>query len=184
MKLRKRLALTTTAVAAAAATTLLGTTAVHAASARPAHIPALHAPAALQVPAGNRLSGVFSAHGVQTYTCADNAWKLLEPAATLSKRRDPAHRPVALHSRGPVWVSTVDGSAVNASAVATSPKEGAVPELLLKATATRGTGTFADVTYVQRLDTVGGLAPSAACSGTGQLSVPYSATYAFYKPAG
>ncbi|MFG2970948.1 DUF3455 domain-containing protein [Streptomyces sp. NPDC048288] len=183
MKLAKRIALTTTAVAAAGAATLLGTTAVQAYSAQPARLPAVHAPAALAVPDGNKLTGVYSAHGVQTYTCADGAWKLLEPAATLSDKRDRAHRPVALHSRGPVWVSTVDGSAVNASAVANSAKDGAVPELLLKATATRGAGTFEGVTYIQRLDTEGGVAPAAACTGTDQISVPYSATYAFYKAA-
>ncbi|MGW1874096.1 DUF3455 domain-containing protein [Streptomyces sp. NPDC001975] len=181
MKHAKRIALTTTAVAAAAAATLLGTTAVQASSAKPAALPAVHAPAALAVPDGNKLTGVYSAHGVQTYTCTDGAWKLLEPAATLSDKRDRAHRPVALHSRGPVWVSTVDGSAVNASALFTSPKEGTIPELLLKATATRGAGTFEGVTYVQRLNTEGGVAPAAACTGTDQVSVPYSATYAFYK---
>ncbi|MER5530835.1 DUF3455 domain-containing protein [Streptomyces sp. NPDC002677] len=181
MKHAKRIALTTTAVAAAAAATLLGTTAVQASSAKPAALPAVHAPAALAVPDGNKLTGVYSAHGVQTYTCTDGAWKLLEPAATLSDKRDRAHRPVALHSRGPVWVSTVDGSAVNASALVTSPKEGTIPELLLKATATRGAGTFEGVTYVQRLNTEGGVAPAAACTGTDQVSVPYSATYAFYK---
>ncbi|MFD3589201.1 DUF3455 domain-containing protein [Streptomyces sp. NPDC058683] len=181
MKHVKRIALTTTAVAVAAAATLLGTTAVQASSAKPAALPAVHAPAALAVPDGNKLTGVYSAHGVQTYTCTDGAWKLLEPAATLSDKRDRAHRPVALHSRGPVWVSTVDGSAVNASALVTSPKEGTIPELLLKATATRGAGTFEGVTYVQRLNTEGGVAPAAACTGTDQVSVPYSATYAFYK---
>jgi hypothetical protein len=182
MKLAKRLALTTTALAVATAGTLLGTTAGHAAPAQSAtaHV---DAPAALKVPDGNRLTGVFAAKGVQTYTCTDGAWKLLEPAATLSYKRDRAHRPVALHSRGPVWVSTVDGSAVNAAALVTSPKAGTIPELLLKATATRGAGVFADVTYIQRLDTAGGVAPATACTGADQVSVPYSATYAFYKPA-
>ncbi|MEU3614065.1 DUF3455 domain-containing protein [Streptomyces sp. NPDC006872] len=181
MKLAKRLALTATAVAVATAGTVLATTAV-AAPAQSSVAP-VKAPAALAVPDGNRLTGVFDAHGVQTYTCTDGVWKLLEPAATLSVKRDRAHRPVALHSRGPVWVSTVDGSAVNAAAVATSPKTGTIPELLLKSTATRGAGVFADVSYIQRLDTSGGVAPAAACTGAEQVSVPYSATYAFYKPA-
>ncbi|MEU9266796.1 DUF3455 domain-containing protein [Streptomyces sp. NPDC048251] len=182
MKLAKRLVLATTALAAATAGTLLGTTAGHAAPAQSAPA-AVHAPAALKVPDGNRLTGVFAARGVQTYACTDGVWKLLEPAATLSDRRDRAHRPLALHSRGPVWVSTVDGSAVNAAAVVSSPRTGTIPELLLKTTATRGAGVFADVTYIQRLDTTGGVAPTTACAGTDQVSVPYTATYAFYKPA-
>ncbi|MGW0943967.1 DUF3455 domain-containing protein [Streptomyces sp. NPDC002623] len=181
MKLAKRLALTATAVAVATAGTVLATTAV--AAPAQSSVTSVKAPAALAVPDGNRLTGVFDARGVQTYTCTDGVWKLLEPAATLSVKRDRAHRPVALHSRGPVWVSTVDGSAVNAAAVATSPKTGTIPELLLKSTATRGAGVFADVSYIQRLDTSGGVAPAAACTGAEQVSVPYSATYAFYKPA-
>ncbi|MCX4614225.1 MULTISPECIES: DUF3455 domain-containing protein [Streptomyces] len=182
MKLAKRLVLTTTAVAAVTAGTLFSATVGQAATSQPART-GVDAPAALKVPDGNRLTGVFSAAGVQTYTCADGAWKLLEPAATLWAKNDRTHRPVALHSRGPVWVSTVDGSAVNAAAIANSPKTGTIPELLLQSTATRGTGVFAGVSYVQRLDTHGGVAPTTACTGTDQISVRYSATYAFYKPA-
>ncbi|RRR76794.1 DUF3455 domain-containing protein [Streptomyces sp. RP5T] len=176
MKLTKRLTLTT---AALAATAFLGTTDGNAATADAAPNP-VKAPAAIQVPDGNKLTGVYPARGVQTYTCTDGAWKLLEPAATLSDRRG---RTVALHSRGPVWVSTVDGSAVNATAIANSPKTGTIPELLLQATATRGTGVFGGVSYIQRVNTTGGVAPATACTGTDQVSVAYTATYAFYKPA-
>ncbi|MFD9284264.1 DUF3455 domain-containing protein [Streptomyces mirabilis] len=182
MKFAKRLVLTTTALAAVTAGTLFSATVGQAAASQPART-GVDAPAALKVPDGNRLTGVFSAAGVQTYTCADGAWKLLEPAATLWAKNDRSHRPLALHSRGPVWVSTVDGSAVNAAAIANSPKTGTIPELLLQSTATRGTGVFAGVSYVQRLDTHGGVAPTTACTGTTQISVRYSATYAFYKPA-
>lgn len=182
MKFAKRLVLTTTALAAVTAGTLFSATVGQAAASQPART-GVDAPAALKVPDGNRLTGVFSAAGVQTYTCADGAWKLLEPAATLWAKNDRSHRPLALHSRGPVWVSTVDGSAVNAAAIANSPKTGTIPELLLQSTATRGTGAFAGVSYVQRLDTHGGVAPTTACTGTDQVSVRYSATYAFYKPA-
>jgi hypothetical protein len=179
LKFAKRLALTTAALAAATAGTFLSTTAGHAAVPDPATA-AVKVPAALKVPDGNKLTGVFAARGVQTYTCTDGAWKFLEPAATLSDRRG---RTVALHSRGPVWVSTVDGSAVNAAAIASSPKTGTIPELLLQATATRGAGVFADVSYIQRLNTTGGVAPATACTGTEQIGVQYTATYAFYKPA-
>lgn len=182
MKFAKRLVLTTTALAAVTAGTLFSATVGQAAASQPART-GVDAPAALKVPDGNRLTGVFSAAGVQTYTCADGAWKLLEPAATLWAKNDRSHRPLALHSRGPVWVSTVDGSAVNAAAIANSPKTGTIPELLLQSTATRGTGAFAGVSYVQRLHTHGGVAPTTACTGTDQVSVRYSATYAFYKPA-
>ncbi|MFD5826827.1 DUF3455 domain-containing protein [Lentzea sp. NPDC060358] len=138
---------------------------------------------AVQVPAGNKLVHRFYAKGVQTYTCAVGAWKSLEPAATLADRLG---RAVALHSRGPIWVSTADGSAVEAAPVdgARNEVQGAVPELLLKAKSTRGAGTFAGVSYVQRLATKGGLAPAGACTTEGeQTSVPYEALYTFSVPA-
>ncbi|MFJ2827806.1 DUF3455 domain-containing protein [Streptomyces sp. NPDC087263] len=98
-------------------------------------------PPQLQVPDGNKKIAVLDAQGVQTYACTNGAWTFVEPAATLSDSRDSRHRPIALHSRGPVWVSTVRGSAVNASAVpgGSVPSDNAVPQLLLQATATSST---------------------------------------------
>ncbi|WP_043678484.1 DUF3455 domain-containing protein [Streptomyces xylophagus] len=183
MKIARRLILSTAALTAVTAGTLVSATVGQAATPQPPLRLGVTVPDALKVPDGNKLTGVFSAAGVQTYTCTNAAWTLLEPAATLWAKNDRSKRSVALHSRGPVWVSTVDGSAVNGSAIANSPKTGTIPELLLKSTATRGTGVFADVSYIQRLNTHGGVAPAGACTGTDQVSVQYSATYAFYKPA-
>ncbi|HEX7304194.1 DUF3455 domain-containing protein [Lentzea sp.] len=138
---------------------------------------------AVAVPAGNKVVQKLYAKGVQTYTCTTGAWKSLEPAATLADRLG---RAVALHSRGPIWVSTVDGSAVEAAPVDGARNEvaGAVPELLLKAKSTRGAGVFAGVSYVQRLATKGGVAPTGACATEGeQTSVPYEALYVFSAPA-
>ncbi|MFF1630399.1 DUF3455 domain-containing protein [Streptomyces sp. NPDC058272] len=42
---------------------------------------------------------------------------------------------------------------------------------MLTATATRGSGVFDSVSYVQRLNTRGGLAPSGACSQGAQIGV-------------
>lgn len=134
----------------------------------------------LKVPQGNKLVGEYEAGGVQAYTCAAGTWKLLEPAAVLV---DGDSKPVMLHSRGPVWVSTVDGSAVEAGAVdgAKVDRPGAIPELLLKAKAVRGDGLLGGVTYVQRLDTEGGVAPTGTCQADALVSVPYNALYAFYE---
>jgi hypothetical protein len=134
----------------------------------------------LKVPDGHRLVSSMEASGVQVYKCADGTWKLLEPAATLAVDG----KTTALHSRGQVWVSTADGSAVTAKPVpgASAPRPKAVPELLLKATTTRGTGVFGRVSYVQRLGTEGGVAPSQPCTGEQQKAVPYTATYMFYAP--
>src|SRR5262249_24513226 len=89
------------------------------------------APAAVKVPDGNKMIASFEGRGVQIYQCASAAWPLLEPAATLSDHG----RPVALHFKGPIWVSTLDGSEVGATAVpgASVKHPDAVPELLLKA---------------------------------------------------
>ncbi|MFC9842109.1 DUF3455 domain-containing protein [Streptomyces sp. NPDC127595] len=178
--------MTGTIVTAAAA--VIGSAAVGQASGRPtSDTPAVTTPIPpqLQVPDGNKKIAVLDAQGVQTYACTNGAWTFVEPAATLSDSRDSRHRPIALHSRGPVWVSTVDGSAVNASAVpgASVPSDNAVPQLLLQATATRGSGVFGSVSYVQRLATRGGVAPSGSCSPGAQAGVPYRATYVFYAPA-
>jgi len=59
---------------------------------------------------------------------------------------------------------------------------GAVAELLLKATAHRGSGLLGSVSYIQRLDTHGGVAPGGACTDGALQAVGYSATYRFYKP--
>ena len=137
---------------------------------------------AVQVPSGHKVVERFYAKGVQTYTCTTGAWKGLEPAATLADRLG---RAVGLHSRGPIWVSTVDGSAVEAAPVdgARNEVQGAVPELLLKAESTRGDGVFAGVSYVQRLNTKGGLAPTGGCTEGAQTSVKYEALYTFSVPA-
>jgi Protein of unknown function (DUF3455) len=135
----------------------------------------------LQVPAGNALGASLSASGVQVYQCAAGSWTFLEPNATLGSQG----RTTALHTRGPIWISTVDGSAVSAAAVpgASASHPGAVPELLLKATANLGDGVFGKVTFVQRLRTHGGVAPAGSCTTGAQVGVPYTADYLFYVPS-
>ena len=135
-------------------------------------------PDAVKVPSGNKLAGSFEGHGVQIYQCTNNSWTLLQPAAIISDNGNP----IALHSKGPVWISTVDGSAVSATPVpnAMVNHDDAIPELLLKATENHGAGQFGAVTYVQRLATKGGLAPKGRCANGAQVSVSYSASYLFY----
>ena len=135
-------------------------------------------PDAVKVPSGNKLAHSFEGRGVQIYQCAGNSWTLLQPAAIISDNG----KPIALHSKGPVWISTVDGSEVSATAVpnAAVNHDDAIPELLLKATKNDGAGEFGSVTYVQRLATKGGLAPKGKCNGGAQVSAVYSASYLFY----
>jgi hypothetical protein len=147
-------------------------------SSKPAAPPQFQIPDAVEVPSGNRLAGSFEGHGVQIYQCTNNSWTLLQPAAIISDNGNP----IALHSKGPVWVSTIDGSEVSATPVpnAMVNHDDAIPELLLKATENHGAGQFGSVTYVQRLATKGGLPPKGRCDDQVQVSVPYSASYLFY----
>jgi hypothetical protein len=139
-------------------------------------------PDAVKVPDGSKLAGSFEGTGVQIYQCTGNTWALLQPAAIMSDNG----RPIALHSKGPVWISTFDGSSVGAAPVpnAAVTHDDAVPELLLKATENHGAGLFSSVTYVQRLATKGGLAPKGVCTDGAEQSVKYSATYTFYTARG
>lgn len=148
-------------------------------------------PAALSVPATATLVARYHGVGTQIYTCAPNpnatpdggvadVWTFKAPSATLYTE----HCCVAgTHSAGPTWLST-DGSSVVGSKVASaaSPNADSIPILLLKAVSNNGTGIFTDVTFVQRLDTQGGVAPAGACDNEGaELAVPYEANYYFYK---
>jgi hypothetical protein len=144
------------------------------------------APPALAPPAGHVLSSVFGAHGVQVYQCTAGAWTFLEPAASLTGRVKGSHRAgrqITIHFRGPSWESTTDGSLVEAKVVASSPVPGSIPQLLLQATRNRGDGVFGAVTYVQRLATSGGVAPTGACTDGRSIGVPYQAEYRFFVPA-
>jgi hypothetical protein len=158
-------------VALAVGALVLGGAATASATPAPAKVPD-----AIKVPAGNRPLATYGAEGVQIYGCTDGAWALLQPAAVLSKHGQP----VALHSKGPVWTSTLDGSTVGAAAAASAPRPGAIPELLLKANLNTGDGAFGKVTYIQRLDTRGGVAPAGTCAAGAQTAVRYSADYAFW----
>jgi len=90
---------------------------------------------------------------------------------------------VGTHQAGPSWTS--DGGTITGMKLqqADSPTAGNIVWLLLKVSASTTTGPFAGVTYVQRVNTAGGVAPSAACdagSVNTSVSVPYSADYYFF----
>jgi len=132
-------------------------------------------PPEIQVPPGNQLAAQLNAWGVQIYQCTAGAWAFLEPAAHLADWGQ-----TAIHFRGPSWESTQDGSLVEARVVASSPVAGSIPQLMLQATRTRGDGIFGHVTYIQRLNTTGGVKPTTACTDGQTQGVPYTAQYRFY----
>jgi hypothetical protein len=145
-------------------------------------------PENLRVPDGQTVLLRVAAKGAQVYTCkaktADPAaydWILKAPDAELFDQRGAK---VGRHYAGPTWEST-DGSRVAGEVMERSPVQGAIPLLLLRAKSNEGSGALGSVKYIQRLDTTGGVAPSAGCdaerAGT-EARVEYSATYEFYGP--
>ena len=143
-------------------------------------VPPLPSPV-LAAPDGNRVAFHLDAIGDQTYTCSATGW-VNAPAANLY---DPGGELAGTHYAGPTWQAD-DGSTVKGKKVAAfTPDPTAIPWLLLQAVAHDGDGRMSDVTYIQRLDTTGGLGPAAgACSGSNLGEVvraPYTATYYFYR---
>jgi hypothetical protein len=146
-------------------------------------------PAAIAVPPGNVAFLVGFARGYQIYTCQPQAsgyaWVLQAPWAGLV---DEAGSPVAIHYAGPSWTAA-DASTVVGARVASAPSpSGAIPWLLLSASSTSGRagGTFVPTTYIQRINTTGGLAPATGCDSThvGAIApVFYTADYWFYRAA-
>lgn len=83
-----------------------------------------------------------------------------------------------------VWAKAV-GSIAGGSDAQSCPNSGAIPCLLLQSIGNQkgpaGGNLLAKATFVQRLNTKGGAAPTTACSvGQAQL-VPYTADYFFYR---
>ncbi len=144
-----------------------------------------HIPDVLKVPSGNVLLLRAYGKGVQIYTCPDTT-HATPHAILLESDRDEGDL-VAIHFAGPSWQATKDGSivvgdAANAKHVV-APDPDSVDWLLLPTKSTTGNGLFSKVTFIQRLHTDGGKAPTGSCDqkqdGT-KILVEYSAQYLFY----
>lgn len=156
-------------------------------------------PGIIQVPAGNQLFRVAHAVGTQDYICLATGWATTAygPQATLFNEDNEqilthflsAH-PVGSDALFPTWQDSRDTSTVWASAVKDAkytPDPTAIPWLLLKVVDTAVGPTGGDkmvgITYVQRLNTTGGLKPTTTCVEGDKYLVPYTADYYFYKAA-
>jgi hypothetical protein len=137
-------------------------------------------PAALEVPAGNKVHFHTYAEGVQIYSWNGSSWVFQAPEAVLFDADDNI---VGVHYAGPTWESNSGSKVVGARvSSAASPNANSIPLLLLRATTAEGPGVFARTTYIQRVNTVGGLAPSTPGSAVGEEArVPYTAEYFFYR---
>jgi hypothetical protein len=165
-------------------------------------------PDKLQPPEGNEVFLIGHAFGTQDYVCAASgagvAFVLTTPEAVLFD--NPARRVVNhFFSPNPVeggtiratWQSTRDSSvfwgAVTKSATFLTDPGFVAPDaiawlLLSQAGVLEGVGggnTLSVATFVQRVNTVGGLAPSTGCNSPADIGhtafVPYEADYVFFK---
>ena len=151
---------------------------------------------ALFVPSGATVKLHVQVVGAQLYTCeaAGAADAGAVPGATtytwVEKDADGAlfdrsGARVGTQGVGPSWTSS-DGSVANATKVIelSAPVADAIPWRLLRVTSTTGAGLLADVTYVQRLSTVGGGAPTGGCGEDSvgeETRVGYVADDYFYE---
>ncbi len=136
--------------------------------------------------ADQTLAVVFHAVGTQNYVCnaAGTGWTFVGPRADLLDdhgRVVGTHFASAAGAARPEW-QFHDGSAViMAKAAGVTVSSTSVPWLLLTAVSHDGHGRFAEITSIQRLSTVGGVAPSAPCAAGTASNVPYEADYFFYR---
>lgn len=165
-------------------------------------------PATIQVPEGNVPFLLGHARGTQNYVClpsgATFAWSLFTPQATLFSASD---RQLTTHFFSPnpdekntvraAWQDSHDTSTVWASAFPPSfdpafVAPGAIPWLLLETVGTqagpRGGDDLTITTFIHRVNTRGGSAPTSGCAASADVGkrmfVPYTADYFFYKRRG
>jgi len=151
-------------------------------------VPVSASPAGAERPWGKEVLRL-AAKGVQIYRCdvdADRSliWKFVGPKADLL---DAGGATVGTHYKGengPTWEikgHTVVGTVLRQRPSATA---GAVPELQLAGKPADGEGAFKGVTFIERLNTAGGMPPAVdGKSKPGdKIEVPYTAEYVFYGP--
>lgn len=144
-------------------------------------------PASL-VPAGEREVHRFAARGMQTYQCKAHAvsgavWTYVASELQLFDDRGEV---VGHHTfPPPVWAA-VDGSKFTGQvkARANAPQAGAGQWLLLSTRSTGAEGRFSKITSLQRVNTVGGVAPLSRCEA-GNIGVaektPLAAEFVFFS---
>ena len=146
-------------------------------------------PATVQVPAGHKVAMETAAAGDITYQCrakkdmpGQSEWVFVGPDAGL---KDRSGKVVGRYFGPPATWESTDSSRVTANQVAVAPHGDAnIPLQLVKANPASGLGAMQGVTYVQRVATVGGIAPKSPCASANEgvkLAVPYYADYIFYR---
>jgi hypothetical protein len=145
-------------------------------------------PDKLKPGANESLAMIVPAKGVQIYECRARKdqvggyeWAFVAPEADLFDARGNR---TGRHYAGPHWEST-DGSKILGTVKerADAPVADAIPWLLLTAKSVGSEGSFSKVTSIQRVNTVGGVAPKTGCSQAAARTparINYTADYYFF----
>lgn len=145
-------------------------------------------PEPVRVPAGHVATLETVGVGEITYECREKKdmagafeWAFVVPVAVLN---DMQNRAIGKYYGGPTWEAN-DGSKVTGKQVAIAPAApGNIPLQLVKAEPAMGQGAMTGVSYIQRIETKGGVAPAAVCdmsNRSARQQVGYQAKYVFYK---
>ena len=130
---------------------------------------------------GGRVAFHVYALGVQIYRWNGASWVFVAPAARLFADAE-YHAEVGTHYAGPTWESNSGGKVVASRVESCAPDPTAIAWLLLQKVSSEGPGIFDRVTYIQRVNTAGGLPPSGPGPFVGaEEEVPYTAEYYFYR---
>ena len=149
--------------------------------------PSPEVPPTIAVPAGNKVFLVGHAVGVQIYSCNGVAWGPATPRANLY---DDHGKLIITHFAGPTWQAKDGSRVVGQPEASVIVDDTAIPWVRLSARTFAGPegDRLVPTTYVQRINTRGGLAPPAAdCNAAtagAVAEVPYTADYYFWKHTG
>jgi hypothetical protein len=133
----------------------------------------------ISAPAGSILALHAYAKGVQKYEWT-GTWTPRGPAATLYA--DAQYTGViGTHFGGPTWKSNSGSSVVGQLNTPCEVGPDDIPWLLLDGIRSNGPGIFDGITSIQRVNTVGGRAPTAPGTLGEMRNVPYTAEYFFYR---
>lgn len=133
----------------------------------------------------SRLYLVLHATGVQKYTCqANGTWLFTDPEAELFKTTGAPNQ-LGTHflnfaTGRPVWQLKGGTSVEAARTQSASGGAGNIALLLLQAVDT-SPGRLGHTTWIQRLNTTGGVAPAGTCTPGATAAVPYTADYFFWR---
>jgi len=167
-------------------------------------------PPEIQVPPGNSVFLLGRAVGTQNYICQVSgvtySWKFIGPQATLFFTLDKrgaifqlathflSLNPFETGTARPTWQGSADSSAVWGAPIASSSDSrfvapGAVAWLLVQIKGAQlgpaGGDLLSRTTFIHRVNTSGGVAPSNGCGDPGDVGriafVSYTADYYFYR---